>query len=329
MNKKKYFLIFFLFIFSLNLIFSGFLLLSDSTTYQAGLVLFSVFLSSSSLIGMIFLKFFYQSMNQLEHQWAVAEKQLKNTADEKCHDKTLLQEQIKETEAVKQELEQFVYVTSHDLKAPLRAIDNLSQWIEEDLEEHLNDETRYNMRLLRNRVLKMEGLLDDLLRYSRVGRKKYPIEAVEVKTLIEDLIEVSSPPKTFTFHLSSRLPKIYSEKPPLEQVFLHLIENAVKHHDQEKGEIFIDFKDMGAFYEFLISDDGPGIPQEYSQKVFEVFQSLNPQEGHSGSGMGLALVKKIVQNSGGSIALQKKDGKGTTFAFTWPKEAEVVPSQQN
>jgi PAS domain S-box-containing protein len=221
-----------------------------------------------------------------------------------------------------EELEQFAYVASHDLKAPLRGIENLVTWIEEDLQDHLGGDTRTNMDLLKSRVSRLENLLDDLLAYSRAGRGELSIESVDTGALINDLAALVSPPEGFSIECSSNLPILETAKAPLTQVLQNLIGNAIKHHDHPSdGHIWIDAKTLRYAIEFSVTDDGPGIPAQFRERVFGMFQTLRPRDEVEGSGMGLAIVKKLVERVGGRVWLEgRQDGRGLTIRFTWPKQ---------
>lgn len=218
-----------------------------------------------------------------------------------------------------QELDQFAYIVSHDLKAPLRAIANLSSWIEEDIQDKLDEETRHQMDLLRGRVRRMEALIDGLLQYSRVGRVKTSEEQVNVDNLLAEVIDSLAPPPAFTIAIAGPMPTLNTERLPLEQVFANLIGNAVKHHDRPDGRVTISVEDKGAFWEFAVADDGPGIAPQYHERVFGIFQTLESRDKVDSTGIGLSLVKKIVENQGGNIHLESQTGQGATFRFTWPK----------
>jgi PAS domain S-box-containing protein len=217
------------------------------------------------------------------------------------------------------ELDQFAYAVSHDLKAPLRAINNLSTWIEEDLQDKLDEETACQMALLRKRVCRMEQMIDGLLDYSRVGRMAMVPEQVVVRELLSEVIDALSPPSRFTIELSSDLPVLMTERLWLQQVFSNLIGNAIKHHDRLEGHIWVDVQEKGKFYQFAVSDDGPGIDPAYHQKVFVIFQTLQARDKTESTGIGLSLVKSIVENKGGTVQIESTQNRGTTFLFSWPK----------
>src|SRR5258706_6099765 len=228
-------------------------------------------------------------------------------------------------EAVNRELEEFAYAASHDLKAPLRVIDNASKWLEEDLQQHLTDETRENMNLLRGRIGRMEKLLDDLLEYSRIGRsvdERYA-EIVTGDVLIANILELLSPPQGFTMKVSPSLAGIRVRRMPLQQILMNLMGNAIKHHDKKKGCIEVTGEDCATHHVFSVKDDGPGIPAQFHEQIFKMFQTLKPRDQVEGSGMGLAMARKNIEVYGGTMNLESSEGKGSLFRFTWPKQQQI------
>ncbi|MBW4660681.1 MAG: PAS domain S-box protein [Drouetiella hepatica Uher 2000/2452] len=217
------------------------------------------------------------------------------------------------------ELDQFAYVASHDLKAPLRAIANLSEWIEEDLGDRLPDENQHQMQLLRGRVHRMESLINGLLQYSRVGRTQVAAETLSVQTLLSEVIDSLAPPESFTIQVAPDMPTILTKPLLLRQVFSNLISNAIKHHPRVDGSVAIAIQDKGSMYEFTVTDDGRGIAPEHHEKIFAIFHTLESRDIKESTGIGLSIVKKIVETEGGSIQIESQLGAGTTFRFTWPK----------
>lgn len=244
---------------------------------------------------------------------------LQARADELAQINLILLQTTRELEKRNKELDQFAYVTSHDLKAPLRAIANLSEWIEEDLQEALTPDTQKQMNLLRGRVYRMEDLINGLLQYSRIGRIKTQPETVVVAQLLEEVIDLVSPPEEFTIEIVGEMPTLFTEKIPLQQVFSNLISNAAKHHNRLDGKVTISVREQDKFYEFAVADDGKGIAEQYHQRIFVIFQTLEARDKRENTGIGLAIVKRIVEEVGGTITLESQVGKGTTFRFTWVK----------
>ncbi len=243
---------------------------------------------------------------------------LTDVTERKAIDRQLFQH-ARDLQRSNEELEQFAYVASHDLKAPLRGIENLVSWIEEDLEGSLTGDTRTNMDLLKNRVQRLENLLDDLLAYSRAGRREGVSEPVDTKALVEELAGLASPPEGFEILADSGLPVINTARAPLIQALQNLISNAIKHHDApSRGRIWVEARALNGAMEFVVTDDGPGIAPEFRDRVFGMFQTLRPRDDVEGSGMGLAIVKKLVERHNGKIWLEAgADGRGLAVHFTW------------
>jgi signal transduction histidine kinase len=215
-------------------------------------------------------------------------------------------------------LEQFAYVASHDLKAPLRAVSNLAEWIEEDLKGKLDTSSKEQLALLRDRVKRMHELIEGLLEYSRVGKTSDIETQVDTRELIHDILDSLSPPKGFFIKIKGDLPILVADRLQLGQVFSNLIDNSLKHHGGKKGKIRISCEKISGFYQFTISDNGQGIAPEYHDKVFKMFQTLESKDYANSTGIGLALVKKIIVEHGGSIQLTSNVGEGASFTFTWP-----------
>ena len=217
-----------------------------------------------------------------------------------------------------QELDQFAHIVSHDLKAPLRAISNLSQWIEEDLEDRVPPETKKHFDLLRSRVARMEALINGLLTYARFGYQDASKETFALNELLLEIVDSLAILPKFKIQIPPNLPIVTANRLLLSQVFSNLMSNAVKHHDRPDGQVKITAQIQAQGYKFAVSDDGPGIAPENHSKVFDIFQTLSSKERKENTGIGLAIIKKIIERKGGKIYLKSELGEGTTFIFTWP-----------
>src|SRR5688572_15502981 len=236
--------------------------------------------------------------------------------------KVKLELQAKQAELLRsnKDLEQFAYVASHDLKAPLRAVELLVQWITEGLAGYDQNNVQENLALLGKRTQRLNRLLDDLLAYSRAGRKVGAHRQCDSHALVLDIAQMINPPPTITISVDGQLPKFKTHPAPLEQVVRNLLGNAVKHHPGPQGRVVVSCQEQGDQYVFAIADDGEGIPMEYAQRVFEMFQTLKPRDQVEGSGMGLAIVNRIVQWQGGKVWFEPApSGRGTVFKFQWKK----------
>jgi light-regulated signal transduction histidine kinase (bacteriophytochrome) len=219
------------------------------------------------------------------------------------------------------ELDAFAYAASHDLRAPLRGIANLAQWIEEDLQSQgrLPPETAERLQLMRSRMHRMESLIEGLLQYSRAGRLHQPPEMVNTCKLVRDAVDLLSPPDDVTVSISSDLPAFVTSRLPLQQVFLNLIGNAVKHANRQHADVVISWADAGPSFEFSVKDNGQGIPREFQDRIWGIFQTLEARDKVEGTGIGLALVKKLIDAEGGRVWVESEPGQGATFKFMRPK----------
>jgi signal transduction histidine kinase len=231
---------------------------------------------------------------------------------------------ISQLDESNKDLDQFAYIASHDLKAPLRGISNLAQWLEEDLDHAITPEAREHLDLLRNRVQRMEGLINGILDYSRAGRVRTRPEPVSSSKLIQEVVEMLTLASEAQVEVQGALPDLHTERVPLQQVFLNLVGNAVKHAKRADARVTITARDRGDFVEFTVSDNGPGIAPEFHERIWGIFQTLEPRDVVEGTGIGLSVVKRIVNHKGGSVELESSEGAGSKFLFTWPKSEKAV-----
>lgn len=225
-------------------------------------------------------------------------------------------------EASNKELEQFAYVAAHDLKAPLRGISHLAQWLEEDLVTAVTPEQQRYFQLLHGRVQRMEALVEGLrLYYAPVRTTSRPLDKANVRTLVQDIVTRVNPPPLFRVEIKveTDAAELTTNQNRLEQVLFQLVDNAVRHHHKEDGNILITVHQQNSFYQFSVSDDGPGIDPRYHEKAFAIFQTLQARDQLESVGIGLPLVKKLIEANGGAIWLESAVGQGSTFFFTWPK----------
>ncbi len=222
--------------------------------------------------------------------------------------------------AANQELKEFSYIVSHDLKAPLRAISQLTHWLSEDYSAAFDDDGRQQMALIMQRVKRMDGLIDGVLRYSRIGRVKEKEERLDLNLLVNKVIENLAPPDNIQIILENSLPVVLRDPTRMGQVFQNLIGNAIKFMDKDAGVIKVSCVDEGELWKFRVADNGPGIDKRYHDKIFQIFQTLKARDEHESTGIGLTLVKKIITLFGGSIQVESERGKGSAFIFTLPKK---------
>jgi two-component system sensor kinase FixL len=231
------------------------------------------------------------------------------------HNQALLQE----VNSSNEELRNFAYVVSHDLKAPLRGIGSLADWLATDYAPLFDDEGREHMRLLVNRVHRMNSLIDGILEYSRVGRLREHHRPIDLQAMLADVVDLLAPPATIVVQIAPGMPTVCAEPTRIEQVFQNLLSNAIKYMDKPHGVIEVGWEDDGRHWRFFVRDNGPGIEARHFERIFLLFQTLAARDRVESTGVGLALVKKIVELYRGRLWLESAVGSGTTFWFTLPK----------
>ncbi len=235
--------------------------------------------------------------------------------------------QRQELERSNADLEEFAYVASHDLKAPLRAISHLAEWIREDIMPAPDTETAANLDLLQGRVGRMRRLLDGLLAYSRIGREHASVETVDIEELLQDIIALLAPPPGFTVAWEGGPALLRTQRVAIQVVLENLIANALKHHDHAEGRIVVSMRMLDGLAEFRVSDDGPGIHDRFHERIFVIFQTLASRDDIESSGIGLAIVKRRIEHHGGRIRIESAPpARGASFVFTWKPAEEGEPS---
>ena len=227
---------------------------------------------------------------------------------------------MEEIESTNQELEDFAYIVSHDLKAPLRGIKTLAHWISTDHTDKLDDNGRKQIELLISRVNRMNNLIEGILQYSRIGRIKQEQVRVNLNELVGEVIATVAPPENIKVTIENELPEIECKRARITQIFENLLSNAVKHMDKTEGKIRIGCVEEEGFWKFSIADNGPGIEERNFEKIFKMFHTLRPRDEFESTGVGLTLTKKIVELYGGRIWVESKPSEGSTFFFTLSKE---------
>ncbi len=227
---------------------------------------------------------------------------------------------LRNLESANRELNDFAYVVSHDLKAPLRAISSLVDWISDDYADKFDEAGKLQLKLMVNRVQRMHKFIDGILEYSKIGRNTEKAGLVDLNELVEEVVETLSLPPNIRVIMENRLPSIVCERTRLVQVFQNLVDNAIKSIYGPKGEIRIGYNMEENFHLFSVSDNGTGIDRKYFGKIFQIFQTLRARDEVESTGIGLALVKKIIEVYGGKIWVDSRIGEGSIFYFTLPKE---------
>jgi len=232
-------------------------------------------------------------------------------------------EYLRNLEITNRELDKFAYIVSHDLKAPLRAIGNLTGWIEEDMGDSLPDTIRQNFDIIKGRVIRMEALINGILDYSKASKNKEQFSSFDSKALARESFDLIGAPDTCSLTIDTTLPVLNTDRTKLQQVFLNLFNNAIKYNDKDKPAINVSVTEEKEFWKFTVTDNGPGIDPQFHEKIFIIFQTLQARDEFESTGVGLAIVKKIVEEMGGQIWVSSQVGHAASFLFPWPKNREA------
>lgn len=229
---------------------------------------------------------------------------------------------MKNLEAANQDLKDFAYIVSHDLKAPLRGISSLANWLIDDYSEKLGAEGKEQLGLIASRVVRLGKMVDGILAYSRAGRHLEDRLKVNLDDVVRNVIELLAPPSHITIQIVSPLPQVVMEYYKAQQVFQNLLSNAIKFMDKPTGHISISCIRVESCWRFTIADNGPGIEAKYCDKIFDLFQTLNRRDAVESTGIGLSLIKKIIDLESGKVWVESTVGEGTSFHFTLPYVAQ-------
>ncbi|MFY9456216.1 MAG: PAS domain S-box protein [Flavobacteriaceae bacterium] len=225
---------------------------------------------------------------------------------------------LKDLESSNEGLQEYAHIVSHDLKSPLRSISALVSWLEEDFGDKLGPAGLSQLNLMQDKIASMDQLITGILRYSSIGSEKARFEICPTLKLVQQLKATIYWPEQIALRFNGIMPSINADKTQLQQLFQNLLSNAIAHMDKPKGQIEIGYNDLGDLHEFSVKDNGIGIPKAYQEKIFEIFETL--ESGKGSSGIGLSIVKKIVQLHGGTIWVKSEYGAGATFYFTIKKD---------
>ena len=218
------------------------------------------------------------------------------------------------------ELDEFASVASHDLKAPLRGIASLANWLAESLAPKANDEERQQLELIQSRARRLGALVDGILIYARAGRLRGSKEKVDTRALVLEVLELLGAPRGLVMP-SERLPTLNVERVLMQQILMNLIGNAIKYTRRVDARITVDCETLEGAWVFSVKDNGPGIAAEHHAKIWEPFQRLQGRDVVEGTGIGLSVVKKIVESRGGAVSVESAQGQGSTFRVRWPRNA--------
>ena len=243
---------------------------------------------------------------------------INNDLRQKAEEKNIVL--LKELEKSNAELKEYAHVVSHDLKSPLRNINALVNWLKEDNYDKFDEDSIKNFDLIESTLENMEQLISDILDYSSVDSENLSEEDIDISQILDLIIEDQHQLSNVSIKAINKLPQLKGDKTRYKQIFQNLISNAIKYNNKEKVEILIDYSSSNTHHKFSVKDNGIGIEKKYFNKIFEIFESLNSNK--ESTGIGLSIVKKIIEFYKGTIWVESEIGIGTTFYFTISKQDE-------
>jgi signal transduction histidine kinase len=297
----------------------SFLLTSISVALGIFIAIFLAFRISTRIMKMVNMADEIARGNYAVHVEDEGNDELSGLASSLNHMSAVLAENISLLKRKNQELDQFAHIVSHDLKAPLRGIDNVVTWIEEDHSHEISPKVQEYLKLIKGRIVRAENFIRGILSYARVDKDQQTKEIVSSFQLLSEIIETIPVKPGIRINLQPSLPELNTERLPLQLIFSNLLTNAINYHDKTDGTVDVYFKDHPNHVEFFVADNGPGIAKHYHEKIFQIFQTLAERDQIESTGVGLAIVKKILDERKQTIRVVSEPGKGSTFVFTWPK----------
>ena len=232
-----------------------------------------------------------------------------------------LESSVRELSRANKELEEFAYISAHDLKRPLRGIGTLADWLAMDYANKFDEGGKEHVRLLTARVKQMSALIDSIQQYSRLGQSDQKIQQVDLNAVLSEVIFRIALPENIEIILENGLPAIMCERTHSVQIFQNLLSNAVKYMDKPEGQIKVGYAEEDNFWRFSVSDNGPGIQQSHFERIFKIFKTISPPNGIESTGIGLSIVKKLVELNKGRVWVESEVGQGSTFFFTLPRQS--------
>lgn len=228
------------------------------------------------------------------------------------------QDLVNELEDSNKGLQEYAHIVSHDLKSPLRSVTALATWLYDDYNDVLDENGKYNLKMMMEKVEGMDKLIDGILKYSTVNDDVLDTIQVDVNEVVKEITEIIYIPEHVEVKIINRLPTIQADKVKIHQLFQNFLSNAVVNIEKENGLVEIGSRETSTHWQFSIKDNGVGIPKEYHEKIFQIFQSIGNKE--RSTGIGLSIVKKIIDRYSGKVWLESEIGTGTTFYFTIKKQ---------
>jgi len=319
------------------------IVMKDITEKQASLRILSVILAAICTgFGIVLFALLYFYINHIEHRLITSHEKLKTEIKERekteeklrhAHDE--LEVKVKERTAeltatiekltvANRELADFAHVAAHDLKAPLGAIGSLAGIIKQDCSDDIDKQHREYLDILIGRTERMNNLINSILRYSEIGRSEQKKERTDLNLSVREAISNIDVPENIEITIENELPTVICEKTRVTQVFQNLLNNAVKYMDKPQGQIKIGCVEEDDWWKFSVADNGPGIEEKYFEKIFQIFQSLTRRDEVEAIGIGLSVVKKIVEIHGGRVWVESKLEESSTFFFTLAKQKAMV-----